>query len=246
MIEQPIGRIVTDGGHVTLSLSVTGAAPLVFQWWKDEQPLTNSVRIMGATDSVLNIDPAQTNGDSGNYFAIVTNANGAVTSAPVSMVVSQLLFGITPTGATGALVTALGQMGDVYRIEVSENFGPYRTNGYATNFTGRTQYFYRDPGGAGFRNFRVRFDHMLPVLYPGVPEVNVLPLGIKAGLIPFGSVRAYGKLNQVWQFESTANFSNWFSIGTVTNHSGWVKFIDPTIDPGDLKPPRRFYRVAPP
>lgn len=230
IVEEPIGRNVTDGGHAALSLSVTGAAPLVYQWWKNDVRVTNNTRISGATNFVLNIDPVNLN-DSGNYFAIVTNGGGAITSATVSLVVSQLLFGVAPIGGTGALVTALGQVGDVYRIEVSVDFGPYLTNGYATNFTGRAQYVYRDPGVGNFRNFRVRFDHMLPVLYP--PDRNDST----------HVVRAYGKLNQVWRLQGALNLPSWESASSPqTNTTGWVKFRE--FLPNN--PVRRFYRIVPP
>jgi hypothetical protein len=225
--EQPISRIATESNQVTFSLSVTGAAPLVFQWWKNDQPFSNSTRVTGATGAVLNIDPVQV-ADTATYFAIVTNANGAVTSTPVSLVVSQLLFQITPMGGTGALVTMLGQIGDVYRIEVSVDFAPFVTNGYATNITGRTEFFDRNTGGF-FRNIRARFDQMLPVLYPATPPTP-------------RTIRAYGKLNQAWRFQGTSDFQTWDSLLTVTNTTGWVKFTDQPL----LFLPHRFYRIAPP
>jgi hypothetical protein len=227
IVEQPIGRIATEGGHATLSLSVTGAAPLIYQWWKNDQLLTNSARVTGATDAVLNIDPVQV-ADTGSYFAIVTNAGGAVTSAPASLVVSQLVFQFTPVGGGTGLVTVLGQIGDVYRIEVSLNFGPFLTNGYATNVTGRAQYVDRDTGG-GFRQLRVRWDRMLPTLYSGGPSDP-------------RTIRAYGKLNQVWRIQGTSDFQTWDSLLTVTNTTGWVKFTDQPL----LILPHRFYRIAPP
>ena len=227
MVEQPISRIATESNQVTFSLSVTGAAPLVYQWWKNDQPLTNSARVTGATGAVLNIDPVQI-ADTATYLAIVTNASGAVTSTPVSLVASQLLFQITPMGGTGALVTMLGQIGDVYRIEVSVDFAPFVTNGYATNITGRTEFFDRNTGGF-FRNIRARFDRMLPVLYPGNPSNPQ-------------TIRAYGKLNQAWRIQGTSDFQTWDSLLTVTNTTGWVKFTEPTLQ----TPAHRFYRIAPP
>jgi hypothetical protein len=240
---QPIARTVTDGGHASLSIVLSqGAAPLSFQWWRNQQPLEDSARVSGSTNPVLNIDPAQSL-DSGSYFITVSNNSGATTSAAVSLVVSQLVFNFTPVGGTGAWLNIFGQIGDVYRIEVNTNFTGYRTAGYATNATGQARYFDYDPG-TGFRQLRVRFNHMLPVLSLGGPNDGVTPLLAKAGAAP--TVLAYGKLNQVWRFESSADFIQWFSLATVTNTTGWVRFIDPTIDPGDVVPPRRFYRIAPP
>ena len=222
--QQPIARTVTESGHVVFSVFVHGSAPLHYQWSRDGQLLTDNARLKGATNAVLNIDPT-TNSDTGSYSVVVTNASGAITGAPVSLVVSQLLFQVTPMGGTGALLTIFGQVGDVYRIEVSTNFTPYLTNGYATNMTGRAQFFDRDTSG-GFRQLRVRLDRMLPVLYP-------------AGI---GTVRAYGKLNQAWRFEYSADLEHWSALTTVTNLTGWVTFSDPR----NFLPPYNFYRIAPP
>ena len=240
---QPIARNVSEGGHVAFAvLLAENNPPLWYQWWRNEQPLAANGRLSGTTNFVLNIDPVQI-ADSGNYFIIVSNTAGAVTSAVVSLVVSQVVFTFTPVGGTGAWLNISGQIGDVYRIEVNTNFTGYRTNGYATNASGQAQYFDHDPG-TGFRQIRVRFDRMLPVLYPGEPDIGVDPVTAKA--IAPGSLRAYGRLNQVWRFESSSNFVQWFPLVTVTNTAGWVRLIDPTIDPGDVLPPRRFYRIAPP
>jgi hypothetical protein len=240
---QPIARNVSEGGHAALAvLLAENAPPLWHQWWRNEQPLAANDRVSGTTNFVLNIDTVQI-ADSGNYFIIVSNTAGAVTSAVVSLVVSQVVFTFTPVGGTGAWLNISGQIGDVYRIEVNTNFSGYRTNGYATNVHGQAQYFDYDPG-TGFRQIRARFDRMLPVLYPGEPDAGAGPLTAKAA-VP-GSLRAYGRLNQVWRFERSANLVHWVPIATVTNTAGWLSFVDPNIDPTDVLPPHRFYRIAPP
>ena len=240
---QPIARPVTDGGHAALAVQLTDNAPPVwFQWWRNDQLLAADGRASGVTNFVLNIDPVQLT-DAGHYFVIVSNTAGAVTSAVVSLVVSQVVFTFTPVGGTGAWLNISGQIGDVYRIEVNTNFTGYRTNGYATNVSGQARYFDHDPG-TGFRQIRARFNHMLPVLYPGEPETNVSPFNAKAAAP--GTLRAYGRLNQVWHFQRSSDLEQWFPLMTVTNTAGWMNLVDPTIDPGDIIPPRRFYRIAPP
>ena len=57
---QPIGRTVTDGGHVTFAVALQpDTAPVRFHWWRNEQPLSDNARVGGSTGSVLNIDPVQ-------------------------------------------------------------------------------------------------------------------------------------------------------------------------------------------
>ena len=146
------------------------------------------------------------------------------------MVVSQLVIGLTPVPGTGAWLYLYGQVGDVYRVEVNVNFTSYVTNGYATNINGVASFFDRDTGG-GFRQLRVRLDHMLPVLYP--PDRNDST----------HVVRAYGKLNQVWRLQGALNLPSWDPPGAPqTNTTGWVKFQESLPN----NPARRFYRIVPP
>ena len=223
--EQPSGRTVSEGGHVALSVLVHGTAPFSYQWRKGEQPLANNTRVTGATNAVLNIDPAQV-ADGGNYSVVVTNTGGSITSAVVSLAVNQIARSVTLLGTTGILVQVLGQPGDVYRIESSTNFlfQPWTTNGYATNRSGIAEFVDRNTGVSRF--YRSRFQFMLPVLYP---------TGV-------GTLRAYGKLNQVWRFEGSDDLQQWTALDTVTNLTGWVTFSDPR----DFIPLRQFYRIAPP
>jgi hypothetical protein len=226
--EQPIGRKVTEGGHATLSVLAHGTGPLTFQWRKGQEPLTNSARLTGATNAVLNIDPAL-RADTSNYTVVVTTGTASVTSAPVSLVVTQLVISSpVPTG-TGAVIHLYGQIGDVYRVELNVNFGGWTTNGYATNRTGHTEHFDNGVGG-GFRQFRAAFERMLPVLYP---------LDASNGTAGF---RAYGKLNQVWRCDTSSALPAWTPLGTFTNTTGWLTFYDPRLN----LPPVRFYRIAPP
>ena len=223
--EQPIGRIVTDGGHVAFSVLVHGTVPFSYQWRKSGQPLANNTRVTGATNAVLNIDPAQ-GADGGNYSAVVTNTGGSITSAVVSLAVNQILRSVTLLGTTGVLVQVLGQPGEMYRIESSADFlfSTWTTNGYATNRSGIAEFVDRNTGVSRF--YRPRFQLMLPVLYP-------------AGV---GLVRAYGKLNQVWRFDASDDLQHWTPLDNVTNATGWVTFSDPR----DFIPLRQFYRIAPP
>ena len=225
--EQPIGRVATEGSPVALSFLAHGTGTLTYQWWKGTTALTNNARITSVTNAVLSIVPCLTN-DIGDYSAVVTLSGSAVTSSIVSLVISQMVVGLTSTG-TGAVVSVIGQPGDVYRFEVSTNFFPYTTNGFATNRTGRAQFIDVDPGG-GFRRLRVGYERLLPVIYPPVPNDTQSVL------------RAYGKLSQGWRFEATTDYLQWTNLATITNTTGWVKFTD-TNAPQFAT---RFYRISPP
>jgi hypothetical protein len=163
---QPISRNATEGGHATLAVLVQAKTGVSCQWWRNGQVVTNNQRIAGATNFVLNIDPVLTN-DTGSYVAVVSSGGGAVTSRVATLNVSRIGFGSTPTGATGAVLTLTGQVGDVYRIELSSNFGPWSTNGYATNFQGQARFTARWNNDGTFKQLRFTVDRILPVLYPG-------------------------------------------------------------------------------
>jgi uncharacterized repeat protein (TIGR03803 family) len=90
IIQQPASLGATEGGSVTLSVTLFGTAPYSFQW------LSNNIPIPGATNIALTI-PDFGAGDAANYSAIVSNAWGSVTSAVASLTVAggPLISGIT-------------------------------------------------------------------------------------------------------------------------------------------------------
>jgi hypothetical protein len=85
---QPTNQTVVVGSLVTLAVTATGTAPLRYQWQVDGTNLVNDgSHIVGATNTVLTINNAQTN-NSGNYTVIVTNFGGSVTSSNAVLLVT--------------------------------------------------------------------------------------------------------------------------------------------------------------
>ena len=75
MVTQPPRQIVAAGDTAVFSVAAAGTPPLSYQWWFNNTSLT------GATTAILvlsNVQPAQ----AGDYFAVVSNTFGSVTSAP--------------------------------------------------------------------------------------------------------------------------------------------------------------------
>jgi hypothetical protein len=80
--QQPVSQTVAAGTVVSLTVTASGTAPLSYQWYK------SGGIIFGATSNSLTFNPAQTyNWD--NYFVIVSNVFGSVTSSPATLVVYQ-------------------------------------------------------------------------------------------------------------------------------------------------------------
>ena len=100
---QPRGVTNSTTGGFTLTLTANGTAPLAYRWY------FGSTAISGATTNSYSRVPA-TVGQSGNYSCVVTNAYGRVTSAVVSVLItnarsrSVILAG--PLNLTSAQITA--------------------------------------------------------------------------------------------------------------------------------------------
>ena len=83
---QPVSQSALLSGNVTFLSSVTGTAPLNYQWYFNGTALTNGGRVSGAMATNLTIANAQTN-DAGSYQLIVTNNYGTATSVVATLVV---------------------------------------------------------------------------------------------------------------------------------------------------------------
>jgi hypothetical protein len=87
--QQPVSPLTVNGGtafttKVTVAADTNGG-PLYYQWYFNDVPLTNGVGISGADTNVLMLNPViPTNG---NYYVIVTNNYGSVTSTVASVTV---------------------------------------------------------------------------------------------------------------------------------------------------------------
>ena len=81
IMTQPTNQTGIQGGSVTLSVNVTGTAPLYYQWWFNTTNL-----LPGATNlslTVTNVQPT----NAGHYSVVVTNVVGSVTSSNVVLTV---------------------------------------------------------------------------------------------------------------------------------------------------------------
>src|SRR5260221_4349354 len=77
---QPASTTIFIGQNSSFSCTVTGAAPLWLQWFKD------NIAIANATNSAYgqtNVQAAR----AGNYFLIASNASGSATSAVATLTV---------------------------------------------------------------------------------------------------------------------------------------------------------------
>jgi endonuclease/exonuclease/phosphatase family metal-dependent hydrolase len=85
---QPQSQTVSPGSNATFTVTATGTAPLSYQW------LFNSNTISGATTNPFTLNNAQTT-NAGNYFVLITNLYGSVTSSIAVLTVSNTPPSIT-------------------------------------------------------------------------------------------------------------------------------------------------------
>ena len=90
IIQKPQSQVVDGGEKVAFEVSVSGAAPLSYQWDK------NGIIIPGADSSVYIIENA-TLSDVGEYKVIATNAHGSVTSDIATLTVKNNNTAPVPT-----------------------------------------------------------------------------------------------------------------------------------------------------
>jgi len=93
---------VTAPGALTLRVSATGEGPLSFQW------KLNGVAIAGATDSTYLV-PSTGPGNAGVYTAIVSGAQGAVTSNPITVTIVAVAPAFTLAASPAVATVATGR-----------------------------------------------------------------------------------------------------------------------------------------
>ena len=80
-LHEPVSANINQGANFTNSVIMAGTPPFAYQWY------TNSVAIGNATNSTLPISSGLPMNASTNYYCVVTNVYGAITSSPASLVV---------------------------------------------------------------------------------------------------------------------------------------------------------------
>ncbi len=198
----PQNQVVNAGSSATFSVAASGTAPLNFQW------RFNGADIFNATNTSIAISNVQQT-NAGNYFVVVTNSAGSVTSAVATLTVlstNNLLFaGDFENYSPPSIVTNTGT-----------------TNGYKIFFGAIS----------GAEDFRVifGFDYSTVTLPINIPPAPNSIGGSTKGLFLAVNKDATGfaaavNLYPVGLFTSN-NFSlkfdmwlNWTNLGSSTEHA---------------------------
>jgi hypothetical protein len=102
---QPQSQSVTAGGNVTFAVSVTGSAPLTYQW------RYNGTNLAGATSPTLSLNNVQPQ-QAGGYSVVISNAAGTVTSSTANL-------SVTCSYTLSASSAAFGAMGGSGSVNVT-------------------------------------------------------------------------------------------------------------------------------
>lgn len=118
---QPASATVAPDQIHILSCGFTGSRPSSFQWWKDQAPLlANTASILHVNTPSLRLDSGDP-GIAGEYFLVLSNSFGAVTSSVATITIGEL-----PTIAT-LTEDRLVKVGDEFGLSVNANgTGPLR------------------------------------------------------------------------------------------------------------------------
>ena len=123
----PQSLLVSAGTPVALSTVASGTGKLGYSWWKNNAPVRGKT-----SPSLFLSQPAVS--DSGNYFVIVTNSSGSVTSAPaVVTVIGAPMASLNP--ASNYLVSAFpGTRGYQYQADWTATLPPSSWSNFNSQF----------------------------------------------------------------------------------------------------------------
>lgn len=85
ILQQPVSANVNQGANFTAAVLMGGTPPFSYQWFTNGVPLVNGGAISGATNGILTIGSVLPGNAATNYYCVITNVYGAVTSSPASL-----------------------------------------------------------------------------------------------------------------------------------------------------------------
>ena len=129
IVNQPSSTNAPAGGVVTFRVAAAGSPPLAFQWRHQGTNLSDNEYISGANTATLRLGKIQFT-DAGLFTVVITNAYGAVTSAPGNLIVldnPRVVFIDPVCGPSGAFVRVpvnLQSLGNENAVGFSLLFDP--------------------------------------------------------------------------------------------------------------------------
>ncbi len=139
ILTQPLSTNASAGAAIAFSVTTVGSAPLAYQWQHQGTNLSDDLYHSGANTPTLTLNKIQA-ANAGAYSVVITNAYGAITSAPGNLIVldnPRVVFIEGTTGYSGAFVRVRVEMqglGNEHSVSFSLLFDPaVLSNPRATN-----------------------------------------------------------------------------------------------------------------
>jgi hypothetical protein len=230
----PLTQTILAGSNTTITASAVGIPPLVYKWQN------NFGLINGATNPLFTITNTQPT-NAGNYFVVVTNLSGSVTSsvatvtvigAPIITNQPSALTTLTVGHAANFNVGAYGWPALTYR---------WKLNGAAVNGATSNSYTLANAFPANAGNYTVVITNIYGSVTSTPSALTVLPLGVTTprisapGQFQFTFDTATG-VNYTVQYST--NLTQWLPLFTVGGAGVPLTLTDPTTG---IR--YRFYRI---
>jgi hypothetical protein len=207
--KQPVSGSVNARSAFTNSVSAFGGAPLYYQWYKNNQPLPTigQTNLMtGGTNATLIVNPVLASDDSANYYVVITNTGGAITSSVVSLTVfTQPVFTnepvlITQTNNIQLFAGALPTF-KVGTVGAQPTYYQWFTNGVAATAQGTNLTSFNLSVEPGLANFSCVASNFIGMTTDTVISVTVLadPTAPYAQSVLAASPIGYWRLNEADQ-----------------------------------------------
>ena len=218
------------GGRAMFSVSAAGGGPS-YQWRRDGQPVTR----VPATSPTLVLDPLEA-GDAGDYDVVVSDANGSVTGAVMTLHLAVPL----PAAATGILRDLAGywRFDETQGLTAADTSGRHNTASLVNFPVGHTQW------GAGRVGGALRFGGTATAHYataPNFPKTTNNTYSISAWVWA-ESRPTWASIAKNWLGEFHFGLDN--TNGQLSNYIGLTGGINPFARDPDVFPVGAWQHVA--
>ncbi len=223
VIENPTqSQTAEEGNQVKLHITVVGYPPPAIQWFGNGVALSDGTN---ATLELLNAQPLH----SGVYSAIITNAAGAVTSAPVML---NVIAAVERRPVPG--INMFGDAGSLLNVDYADALSPAPAwlPLDTVSLTSTSQYCFDLTAPLPSQRFYRAWQTGTPAVLPSL-NLNFVPAITLTGGI--GSAVRVDGINQLGPTDA------WFTLGTVTLTNTSQLYFDVSV----TGQPPRLYRLVP-
>jgi hypothetical protein len=236
IVSQPSSLTVTQNQNASFSINAAGTAPLSYQWWFSNAPIS------GATSTNYAVTNAQS-ADAGDYYVVVTNTLGGATSSvatltvlvPPSITVQPQSQVVAAGNCATFSVTASGTSPLIYQ---------WQWNG-APQVTGTAYASYNACNAGSYsvlvsNSVGVAQSDMVTLSFTNPPPAQPGHFD-SLNLLTGGSLQLNmsGTPYSNYVLEITGNLMNWAPLTTLSGTNGSFQFIDPSPTTNAV----RFYRL---